>query len=875
MRSQTHIKLAKAIRAELSEFAEKWVRFVRANELVPDFGDPLEELINKAYLGFEVLAGLLEGIEYRRFQNVIRRLLHEWINNTGTYDELFELENVFPAFVLSRMGLDPESDEGQEVVNALIEFLHSDIRLEFIHDYLHVYEDIIGAESRHIAYVLAHFDAILSLTAHLNAADTREEILDGIPVALQALFDNVEGAGIWVETTNKDFICWSLRIQDDEIPQGMIIDELPQSIIDIYNQNMVRSVGKEDIPKSFINQLDVEPDSELSACVIPVRPKEAEGALILVVVSATQPEVMELSLGRIASAECALALDRAAGRAKLAKVNYQIRNILNLNRQTSWGTSYHETSEAIVENLLKMTGGSKALLLACHPTSHKSLAPVAWRGIDQNIIESYRRGVLLHPLIVHSINGAKIHILPSDRLSDILGKQSPPDGFAPSEMEALGVFPIRKQNESLGVCLFLCPKSFASEADSRNVLSIFAKAAADSLSASREYERGIVAERIARQEALRARILQEHLTPKFCRNGRVVFWGYIEPATDIAGDVFVVRPDDSGGLTVWVADVAGRGVAAVWGMIYLRQLLTELAPGAYGPSEGLKLINQRLFEIENESPAGGMFATGAGLRIEPNKSRIRFSRAGAPKIYRVTREGYIESTESGGFPLGLFQDANLQDEIMPFKEGEKLVWVSDGMLGTLNANGVRWGENRFVECLKKAWFLPPRALYESILASLGEFGAVENPHDDRSLLVIGYDLKETWRSSKPGSDLNKLINDSLSYLLKAKLSSKDFYFCRLLIDEAVKNAHEHGNRKNAGAVIGIKITVDPNYVHIRVHDEGGRLNEKATKASLKLESILEDKGRGFLLMRNLCDYLWVEDDTGEFNAVKIREKCHD
>jgi len=196
--------------------------------------------------------------------------------------------------------------------------------------------------------------------------------------------------------------------------------------------------------------------------------------------------------------------------------------------------------------------------------------------------------------------------------------------------------------------------------------------------------------------------------------------------------------------------------------------------------------------------------------------------------------------------------------------------VSDGLLAAQNDTGIRYGESRLTQCLDSNAFLPARALYERILTTLGEFGAVDDPHDDRSLFVVGHDLPPTWEKSKSGSDREKLLDESLAYLKKHKLESSDLVAIRYILDEAIRNAHEHGNHQNQKAQIEVKITLATRYIHVRVRDEGGRLNERVSSVPLRAETLLEDKGRGFLLIRHYSDHLWIEDDSGELNAVRLR-----
>jgi anti-sigma regulatory factor (Ser/Thr protein kinase) len=156
------------------------------------------------------------------------------------------------------------------------------------------------------------------------------------------------------------------------------------------------------------------------------------------------------------------------------------------------------------------------------------------------------------------------------------------------------------------------------------------------------------------------------------------------------------------------------------------------------------------------------------------------------------------------------------------------------------------------------------------LTGIGEFGAVESPHDDRSLMVIGFDSAPTWEKSRPGAEKFRLLDESLAFLGKQKLADPDFNALKLILDEAIRNANEHGNKGEPDAAIEVRITVHPKFIHLRVRDEGGKLNERVTSVPLRAENLLEDKGRGFLLMRHHSDHLWVEDDRGELNAVRLR-----
>ena len=871
MRSQVRLRLAEIIRGNLDEFAERWVRFIRANDLAPDNDKPFDETVLSARLGFEVLANLLEDAEYSRFENVINRLLYDWINRAASYSDLLSLEEAFPLFIMPHLGIEVETDEEQEFIEALDEFFHSYIRAYFLSQYLAVYEEIITAESRHTAYVLAHFDAILALTAHLNAAETRDEIIDGLAPVMQSLFEHVLGVAVWTETP-EGLKPTSIDLLDEEVPTSMLDTPLPERIEEVFNTGEVRWIPDSDLPSEFRSLIEFDSRSGLSGCSIPVRPKEADGVFILLAVGAENPGTLELSLSRVASAECALALDRVNGRARISRMNRRIRDILSLTRETSWGTGHHETSEMVIDYLLELVGGRKAILFSTTTATIRAepATPIAWRDIPVDILDYYRKGTRLSPVVSIAARGRKPQLLTNERLREILRDKNPPPGFEPNENEALGILPLERKGALEGVCIYLCPAKLADESGLNNILALFARTAADSLATARQYERSLRMTRMADAETARARILQRQLTPRYARTGNIIYWAHLQPAGELAGDVLVVRNPSDGRLNVWVADVAGRGASAGWSMMFIRQLLTELPPDIDRPMNSLIEINSRLHEIESVTPPG-IFATLIGLSIDEQSHTARFSRAGAPRLIKADSNGTVEVIDPEGMPLGLFDDPLLKETEFSFEPGDKLVWASDGLLGVMNEDGDRWSETGLVECVKESCSLPPRALYEQILSAVGEFAADEHARDDWSLVVIGHCLPPDWMSRRPGAERDLLLDEAVEWVESLGCGERDCKAIRLLLSEAIRNAHEHGNRLDDNGMIELKLTHSPTFIHVRIRDEGGKLNERVTSTELRPEKILEDKGRGFLLMRHQCDHLWVEEDRGELNAVRLLE----
>jgi len=869
MHSQVRFRLAEALRQELDEFAERWVQFIRVNELVPLTDESDDEKVNRARLGFEVLANLLEGADLASMENVLRRIFHDWINSAVKFSDLLNLEDAFPSFILPQLDIEPDSKESDEFLYAINDFFNSDYRSQVLTIYLQVYEDIINKESSHTAYILAHFDSILELSAQLNRAETRQEILDGLPGVMIGLFESVIAVTIWDESADGLKIR-SIHVMGEDVPSIVLENIVPARLTEVYNVGEARWIPETDLTGDIKSLLGIELRSTLTGCAIPIRPVGSEGVLVLMLVSSEEPGTLELSLSRVAAAECGLALDRVKGSDRLSNVNRYIKDILSLSRDTSWGTGVRDTAEMVLDYLVDLTGARTAVLLLNQPGASKPTI-TAWRDFPKSAVKAWEGMSKLPSLIKIPIKSNKSVLLDREKLEKVLAGKDAPPGLALSDGEALGILPLETMTGSQGVCLFVCPDKFTNDGESENILAVFARTAAAALATSRDYEKSLKLESLAEAEQNRARILQLNMTTRYHRSGDMTYWGHLQPAGELAGDVLVVRGCENNSINIWAADIAGRGASVAWSMMFIRQLLTELPPGTSETQSALADINTKLHDIESKTTPG-IFATLIGIYLDQKTNTGRFSRAGAPGLVLLPRDGRLEKIDPDGMPVGLFPDSGVTEGEFKFEPGDKIVWASDGLLGIRNDDGKVWGEDGLISCILDVAALPARAMYEHILAQLGEFGADDLPRDDWTLLVVGHDPIPDYTESLPGSEKDTLVTNALKWLRDRKIRVADLVAMRLILGEAIRNAFEHGNNYVESAKIEIKLNVSEIHIHVRVRDEGGNLNEKVTVPHVKPSDILEDKGRGFLLIRYQSDHLWVDEDRGELNAVRILEE---
>lgn len=98
---------------------------------------------------------------------------------------------------------------------------------------------------------------------------------------------------------------------------------------------------------------------------------------------------------------------------------------------------------------------------------------------------------------------------------------------------------------------------------------------------------------------------------------------------------------------------------------------------------------------------------------------------------------------------------------------------------------------------------------------------------------------------------------------QAGASQDDQVDLMVAVMEALNNAIDHGNGEDASKEVHLKIEILPNAMTIWVQDEGKGFNPAATPDPREPENLMNDSGRGLLMMRAFMDEVdFVPSQTG-------------
>ena len=112
--------------------------------------------------------------------------------------------------------------------------------------------------------------------------------------------------------------------------------------------------------------------------------------------------------------------------------------------------------------------------------------------------------------------------------------------------------------------------------------------------------------------------------------------------------------------------------------------------------------------------------------------------------------------------------------------------------------------------------------------------------------------------------LNELVAFNKKNNLQFKCSDYEFF---LVLDEAISNSMEHGNKWNKNKRVEIHCSVYEKYFLIRIKDEGNGFDYSSIHYEPTGQDALRPRGRGIFIMKKFCKVSW--DDSGKIICLDL------
>jgi sigma-B regulation protein RsbU (phosphoserine phosphatase) len=227
-----------------------------------------------------------------------------------------------------------------------------------------------------------------------------------------------------------------------------------------------------------------------------------------------------------------------------------------------------------------------------------------------------------------------------------------------------------------------------------------------------------------------ARKVQEALFPrKLPPRGGLEFTAVCIPARGISGDYYDIHELDDGRLMIVIADISGKGISAAILMANLQALVRVIAHSDLTPSEVCSRLNYHLSEVTDFS----RFATLFYAEWHPSERLLRYVNAGHNPPFLVNDNKCLR-LETGGIPLGIFQESDYETGEATLMPGDLLVLYSDGITEAGQSSGKEFGEERLRTLVQAGRDRPLPELQSLILDEVRRWTETE-PDDDITLLM--------------------------------------------------------------------------------------------------------------------------------------------
>jgi sigma-B regulation protein RsbU (phosphoserine phosphatase) len=297
------------------------------------------------------------------------------------------------------------------------------------------------------------------------------------------------------------------------------------------------------------------------------------------------------------------------------------------------------------------------------------------------------------------------------------------------------VVPLLLQDRLIGVLDLESTDPNAFTAEHERMLATLGSYIAIALENARLYEEARKTERRLQTDLSTAREIQRGLLPTGAREvPGLELAAVYAPARELGGDFYDFLPYGKGRLAMVLGDVSGKGTAAaLFASLAIGIVREHIVEHPCPPAEMLTMLNTRLHAVHFDS----RFIATLFSVYDASNRRLTISNGGGPYPLLV-RDGAVQSVRIAGIPLGLFPDTQYDEITLELVPGDTVLFASDGILESFNADLEEFGADRLSNVLARV--TPEQSAEDiaaDILAATDDYsGAGVIPSDDRTLLVL-------------------------------------------------------------------------------------------------------------------------------------------
>lgn len=265
-----------------------------------------------------------------------------------------------------------------------------------------------------------------------------------------------------------------------------------------------------------------------------------------------------------------------------------------------------------------------------------------------------------------------------------------------------------------------------------NLLCVYANHIAIAIENARIYRRLVDRERLDHELGVAREIQMSLLPDGYPALDGIVFAGASHPALEVGGDYFDFLPVTDRRVGIVIGDVSGKGVPAALLMVMIRSILRARVSERVAPAELVTELNAHLLTRGDDK----MFVTLFYAEVDSAARTLRYVNAGHNETLLLRADGTTEVLSAGGLLMGLFDHATYEERSADLREGDLVVFYTDGITETPDAKDRLYETERLEAVARANAHLSPEGVRDAILEDVRAYAGEGPPHDDRTLIIL-------------------------------------------------------------------------------------------------------------------------------------------
>ena len=183
-----------------------------------------------------------------------------------------------------------------------------------------------------------------------------------------------------------------------------------------------------------------------------------------------------------------------------------------------------------------------------------------------------------------------------------------------------------------------------------------------------------------------------------------------------------------------MADVAGKGMNALVVMIMIRAILKLTVNTEQTAATILSWANRG---ICSDSAKIDHFASVALINFDSTKNKAQISTCGNNPVFHFSAaSGDFKQISTSSEPMGVEKNTVYSDINLDLSAGDIIVTCTDGLLESLNENGVQYAVENLKKVILKNKGANAKDISTRVKDDLKKYCGSAQQYDDQSILVV-------------------------------------------------------------------------------------------------------------------------------------------